>query len=202
MVSPRTLFASLRKLVRSKKLKARTKCQCSDANLAVESLEDRRLLAVSAAQFYLNGTRLVVTGSPEADSVTVSQTAEGMINARLESGGESVSAQYSPAQISQIIFYGREGDDSFANNTTIASKVLGESGNDSLVGGAGVDELNGGEGNDTLTHGAGNDVLYGGIGEDSVSGDEGDDIVYGGDGDDRILGGEVRRYLARRQRQR
>lgn len=89
------------------------------------------------------------------------------------------------------------GADSFFGQSGVQEAVLGEAGNDSLVGGASDEMLDGGPDNDTLRGNggedrllgqAGVDVLVGGAGEDTADGGIGADWVYGGAGDD-VLGG-------------
>lgn len=172
--------------------KAKPVTQCA---LGVESLEDRRLLAVSAAQFYLNGSKLVVTGSNDADTVTITQAANGNIKAQLESGDESIVLDYLASQVTQIHFVGKDGDDTFVNSTNLPSRAVGEGGNDTLTGGTNVDDFDGGEGDDLLIGADGNDILRGSIGNDVIHGDAGNDTITGGDGSDLILGGEGADYM-------
>lgn len=68
-------------------------------------------------------------------------------------------------------------------------KVIGSSGDDSLVGGIGDDVLRAGNGQDQLLGGAGNDRLRGGQGDDYLNGQQGDDRLYGGQGQDILVGG-------------
>lgn len=63
-----------------------------------------------------------------------------------------------------------------------AGLLLGDAGNDTLVGSGGVDALRSGAGNDGLTGGAGADILDGGTGNDWLDGGAGADLIDGGDG--------------------
>lgn len=81
---------------------------------------------------------------------------------------------------------------------SVAVKVLGEAGKDTLIGGAGNDTLIGGndhdsisgsEGNDSLDGEAGNDKLFAGTGNDVLKGGDGNDNLQGQAGNDTILGG-------------
>jgi Ca2+-binding RTX toxin-like protein len=92
--------------------------------------------------------------------------------------------------ISEIVFEGHAGDDTFVNNTDFDSDANGGQGNDTLTGGTGTDNLEGGGGDDTLVGGGGVDYLHGGEGTDSLSGGDGDDYMYGDDGQDVMDGGE------------
>jgi Ca2+-binding RTX toxin-like protein len=80
-----------------------------------------------------------------------------------------------------IVFHGGNGNDTFVNNTALASAAFGEAGNDCLFGGSGHDYLYGGDGGDYLFGGAGNDYLYGDAGTDFLFGQDGDDTLDGGD---------------------
>jgi Ca2+-binding RTX toxin-like protein len=116
--------------------------------------------------------------------------------------------------ISQIVYRGYGGSDTFVNNTPFASLAYGGSGGDTLRGGSGVDEFydndgvtdfndydilvgNGGDdqlyasgGMDQLDGGAGNDTLYGGADGDSLLGGANDDTLHGNGGDDVLVGGD------------
>ena len=81
-----------------------------------------------------------------------------------------------------------------ASARTAATKIVGNSEDNSIIGGSGKDKLYGKDGNDTLDGGKGNDYLHGGAGNDvfvlSAGKDtiadytEGEDVVYiGGSGD-------------------
>lgn len=71
-----------------------------------------------------------------------------------------------------------------------ARSVLGNAGNDTLVGGAGFNLLDGGDGNDSITGGAETDSLIGGAGDDTINGGGGDDEIFGNAGNDQLTGGE------------
>lgn len=67
--------------------------------------------------------------------------------------------------------------------------LLGQDGDDTLLGRGGADILKGGEGDDRLSGGGGKDSLFGGTGEDWLKGDKGNDKLRGGDNDDLLEGG-------------
>lgn len=81
-----------------------------------------------------------------------------------------------------------------------ANRLIGRTGNDTLVAGAGADVLYGDDnsaasldgtetGNDSLLGEAGDDTLYGGLGNDSLWGGADNDTLYGGSGADYLNGG-------------
>ena len=87
-----------------------------------------------------------------------------------------------------MVFTGLAGNDTFTNQTAIASRADGGAGADILRGGRGVDDLTGGDGNDQLMGNAGNDRLDGGASNDAAWGGAGNDLVMGGDGTDQVYG--------------
>ena len=86
------------------------------------------------------------------------------------------------------LIVGQAGDDRLIGNAN-RDLIIGLGGNDWLSGRAGDDSLFGDQGNDTLIGGTGHDSLLGGDGDDTLSGQAGDDHLWGGDGDDQLNGG-------------
>src|SRR5262249_23134865 len=89
---------------------------------------------------------------------------------------------------------GSPGNDTIKGIDEQASQILGEAGNDTivggpyedlLIGGGGNDDLHGGEGPDDLHGGRGKDLMLGGAGDDDISGGSGHDDIGGGSGSDR-----------------
>ncbi len=68
------------------------------------------------------------------------------------------------------------------------NQLIGQDGNDRLIGGQGDDKLLGNEGNDRLLGRRGDDEVFGGAGDDRLSGDRGADVLDGGEGNDRLFG--------------
>ena len=75
-----------------------------------------------------------------------------------------------------------------ASARTKAIKLVGNSLNNSIVGGAGKDKLYGKNGDDTLRGGKGNDYLSGQNGNDKLIGGSGKDTLWGGKGNDTLYG--------------
>ncbi|MEM6598109.1 MAG: spondin domain-containing protein [Cyanobacteria bacterium P01_C01_bin.69] len=67
--------------------------------------------------------------------------------------------------------------------------IAGNGGDDTLKGRGGNDRILGGEGNDLLAGQNGDDELLGGAGDDIIRGGNGDDIISGGAGNNRLNGG-------------
>ncbi len=94
--------------------------------------------------------------------------------------------------LTEVVFYGKGGDDWFKNNSSIPSRAFGQAGNDILIGGTAADRLLGGDGNDHLVGMDGDDFIAGGTGDDSIRGNEGQNVLLGGDDSDNIIGGSSR----------
>lgn len=154
--------------------------------LGVESLEGRIVLA--AAIGYDRGSRtLSIVGSEGNDSAQIRQQGANVV-VSLSSAAGRLSRTVPAAQVSRVVFMGLAGNDTFTNQTGIASRADGGAGADVLRGGNGVDRLIGGDGNDQLLGNAGNDTLDGGTGNDAAWGGAGNDQVIGGDGNDQVNG--------------
>ncbi len=152
--------------------------------LSFESLEPRCLLAGISFDS-LTGI-VTIDGSARSDSVRIIANSKTELTVRFD----GFQAQtFRVAQVSEILFYARTGDDWFKNETNIASSAFGDGGNDFFVGGSGVDVFRGGTGLDRLVGNFGNDVLDGGADEDVLLGENDDDRLVGGDGNDSLNGG-------------
>ena len=150
--------------------------------LDFEMLESKDLL--TGVSLLGNGT-LLISGTNSSEVSVVSQTGN-TVQATL-TGFESQT--FAAQDVDLIRFIGRNGDDSFTNNTNIAARALGFGGNDRLVGGSANDFLQGGNGDDTLIGNAGNDRISGNSGNDSLVGGDNVDRLRGGSGNDVINGG-------------
>src|SRR5262245_39850085 len=166
------------------------------AQLCLESLDDRMLLAASVSVVQGN---LVIQGSSGSDRAVVSDDHSGGTDCyKVELNGHNSFFNRSLVT-GKIKFDGGAGNDYFRNATSCVSEATGRSGKDSLIGGAGHDELFGDDGNDSLEGGggddylyggAGNDVMHGGDGGDSLLGSYGNDVLYGDSGNDHLFGEE------------
>lgn len=87
------------------------------------------------------------------------------------------------------VIYFADGDDLYDGHDGVASEVLGNIGNDTLIGGAARDVLQGEGGQDSLEGGGGNDLLVGGTEADALDGGDGDDVLRPGAGLDIVDGG-------------
>ncbi len=143
------------------------------------SLEDRRLLAVSAS---LDAGTLSIYGDSGANTVNVQQS-----GSMLTVTGDN-NFQFGIADVSMIEFFGAAGDDFFENFTSIDTLAVGHDGDDTLRTAGGTDRLFGGNGDDLLVSTGGNDRLVGNDGQDTLYGGAGDDALYGLGGNDVLFG--------------
>jgi uncharacterized delta-60 repeat protein len=127
--------------------------------------------------------RLAIQGSTRADNVTV-----GLVGKEVIVSFNGRQERFVAASVKSIDFRGGKGNDRFTNQTSIASAIYGDQGNDTLFGGGGNDVLDGGAGNDRLEGGGGHDKLYGQQGADTLIGGTGNDLLEGGSENDRIYG--------------
>jgi Ca2+-binding RTX toxin-like protein len=163
--------------------------------LGVESLDRRDVPAVYSP--YID---------PASHSLVISSL--GPTSARVDQSGSSLVVRdevthaywsFDRSAVSQIVFYGSSGDDSFTSYVpNIGVRANGYNGNDYLAvraSGTETNTLDGGGGNDTLYGDQGKDFLYGGAGNDYMLGSGGDDVMDGGDGNDTMYGGAGNDYL-------
>jgi Ca2+-binding RTX toxin-like protein len=165
----------------------------------------------------LDGASLIVQGNGEPNSIrisfsgsswTVSDGTGAFAGDGCDGAGNVVSCPASVAT-ALLVATGGSGNDSIELDASVPpgvkTRVNGNGGSDTLVGGPGDDVLEAGEnyngpdnGNDTLIGNAGGDVLYADPGADALSGGPGNDLlvnsvptcqghVYdGGPGDDTV----------------
>ena len=137
--------------------------------------------------------RLLIRGTPAADTVTVSPDAANanLLNVYFnDTATPARTFDLSQTTITGITFRGAGGNDSFTNTTAIVTLAYGGFGNDLLAGGSSADQLIGGPGADNLAGGAGNDTVRGGAANDTVAGGTGDDLGFGDYGNDLVDGDE------------
>ena len=84
---------------------------------------------------------------------------------------------------------GSPGRDTIDGADDRSGEIIGEEGNDTILGGAEADLLIGGPGNDRISGGGGSDEIHGGRGSDLLIGGAGDDELSGSSGSDVLQGG-------------
>lgn len=86
------------------------------------------------------------------------------------------------------LVYGGDGDDVLdeSNDISLTAKnlLVGNQGNDLILGSSGADDIQGGQGNDYLIGNLGDDIIRAGRGEDVVLGGAGNDTIYLADNGD------------------
>ncbi len=174
-------------------------------SMAIESLEDRRLMSASLA----NGVLSVVGRDSDTagDYIAVVTTADP---SQLMLNDNGVVSYYSASSINKVVINGLRGNDRLMLSNSVAkpAEIYGGLGNDTIAGGAAGDYLSGGGGTDSINGNDGNDILDGGVGgwwdlaqndgNDSLAGGAGNDVLYasdygnnvlrGGDGNDQLNG--------------
>ena len=126
---------------------------------AIEQLEGRLLMAAT-----LRGGTLNLAGTADDDAMTVALNGSAIsvtINGEVQS--------FDAAGLTRgIRANGRGGDDEISIDAgiTVAARMTGGKGDDTLVGGGGNDLVNGGAGDDDLDGGGGTDRVIGGKGQD------------------------------------
>ncbi|MCO6044445.1 hypothetical protein NG895_11070 [Aeoliella sp. ICT_H6.2] len=158
-------------------------------NLRFEPLESRALLAVTQVEFIPSTGVVQIEGTDLADRVFVEQVSSTHLQVSSTDNGYTSTYQFLSNEVTEIVFRGYAGGDTFVNQTDRPALVDAGIGDDFVVGGAGNDQLYGSGGSDRLIGGDGDDLIDGGDGGDQIYAGEGNDIAYGGDGDDRIEGG-------------
>ena len=158
-------------------------------SMTVESLEDRRMMAVSATFTPASGV-LNVFGDSGDNTIVVSRNAAGAI---LVNDGAVNVAGGTPtvANTALIQAFGLAGNDNISlsetNGALPAAKLFGGGGNDTMTGGSGGDQLFGQSGTDILLGKGGSDLVFGGSGNDVLTGGDGDDQVFGQNGLDNMF---------------
>lgn len=114
----------------------------------------------------LNSGVLRIDGTDDDDWVQIQDTGSQIVVHAFTPQGtrDTVLASYSKSQVSSIVFYGGNGDDTFKNwyknaTGTIACSLYGGAGNDYLMGGLGANVFDGGDGDNLLFGGTGTNTF-------------------------------------------
>jgi Ca2+-binding RTX toxin-like protein len=184
-----SLWSSFRGLFRRSKSSG-ARHNSRQNSLSLESLEERRVLAVTPWTLGFSSNHIYINGSDADDVAIVTETTPGTINVYFESEGQTVSRDFDKSQVARIFFTGKLGNDQYTNSTNIATTAYGDEGNDVLIGGAAADEIRGGAGDDTITGGDGDDQIWGNAGSDVLDGNSGRDSIWAGTENDTLIGGD------------
>ncbi len=160
----------------------RSQNQSSRSNANYGTLEPKNLLA----SIYHNPTNgiLYIGGDSNANVGQVD-----LVNGNVVAEVDGVSYSAASGTVSNIVFIGYDGDDTFTNLSSRDSTMYGHLGADTLIGGSGNDNLVGGPGNDTIRGNNGNDRVVGAAGDDNLEGGNGNDNMFGTSGFNLIMGG-------------
>lgn len=146
-----------------------------------------------AAKAKLSGKTLTITGTSQADTLSLSMKNAKTLRAMLN-GKETL---YTLSKITKLVINAGDGSDAvLLNDVKIPAVIHGGAGDDTLVGGYGNDTIYGDGGADAIDGSLGSDKLYGGNGNDYLFGGTGisKDYLYGESGDDTFRtskGGDV-----------
>jgi len=140
---------------------------------------------------------LTITGTNGRDEIALRLKAgrQGILQVDVGDNG-SADFTFRRKRIGKIVVNARGGADAIRINeangaftTTIPTRIRGEDGRDTLLGGSGAETLGGGNGNDVIDGNGGDDLAFLGVGDDTFVWDPGDgsDVVEGQDGHDTML---------------
>lgn len=108
--------------------------------------------------------KVTITGTSQANNVTIDYTSSGRVRTTITAGGVSYVESFAASTVSQVNAFTGNGSDTL-NASTFTKKVY-------FDGGADNDQLTGGSAGDTLIGGNGNDTLF------ATGNDDGDDAFY------------------------
>jgi Ca2+-binding RTX toxin-like protein len=154
--------------------------------------------AADAASFVsVNHRTLIVQGSSASDKLALRLRAGHSQTLQVDFGDDGrADFQVNRNRFDRIRVYAGAGNDSAridesngAFTTTTPTRIDGQGGDDTILGGSGAETLIGGQGNDTIDGKAGADRIRLGAGDDRAVWDPGDgsDVVQGGDGQDTMV---------------
>lgn len=147
----------------------------------IEGLEHRTLFAASAVEPFIDTAGVLQVGGTNKSDVIVVTVDTDAATVSVSVNGVVSATPFTLAAITHVQVDGGNGHDDIsvveqgATPSTLAFKMTGGNGKDSLAGGSGNDELDGGNGKDTLVGNAGDDTLTGGRSKDDLTGGDGAD---------------------------
>jgi len=130
---------------------------------------------------------LIVTGSNDADQITMRLDASDPNSMLVDFGGAAPEQAFDRTTFNAISVFLRDGGDQFTAEAGFADEVLtldAGRGDDVIVTAEGNDVILAGGGRDRVNSGAGNDFILAGSGSDAVDGDGGSDVAVLGSGRD------------------
>jgi Ca2+-binding RTX toxin-like protein len=168
--------------------------------LRIEALEDRRVLAtwLASGVLHVQGSDAhefisvdnVVIYEPIAPGSLVRVPVNYIQVTHDPASAPAEIRRFRATSVSSLEVRAFNGANTIRNNTSLASKIYGGSGQDVITGGSARDEIHGGGDIDRLEGRGGSDLLFGDDGVDYIYGGAGDDFVIGGNQGDRLWGDE------------
>ena len=104
-------------------------------------------------------------------------------------GGTGVDNVINNGEMGENVELGAGADIFNGRGGIVVGSILGEAGDDTLIGGRFSDTISGGDDNDTIRGLIGDDDIDGGNGNDFIFGGQGDDVIIGAGGNDEVRGG-------------
>jgi uncharacterized delta-60 repeat protein len=150
------------------------------------------------------GGIITITGRPIADAIYVKTLADGRVSAT----ANGFTRIFAESSVSGVSISGGDGNDYIDlralrplphRTALLPVTLMGDAGDDVILGSLNSDRIIGGDGNDRIAGMDGSDVISGsansdritaGPGEDSVLGNGGRDYLSGEAGNDTLLGGD------------
>jgi hypothetical protein len=144
----------------------------------------------------IKSNTLTVTGTSAGETILLRLRPGDPTTLEIDAGNDgSIDFSYDRSKFNEIEVEAGGGNDTLIVSSafgiftdTELTRLNGEAGDDTILGGAGAEVLDGGAGNDILDGNQGNDTILGGAGDDVIAWDPGDgsDVVEGQAGADTL----------------
>ncbi|MFC4726653.1 M91 family zinc metallopeptidase [Coralloluteibacterium thermophilus] len=156
-------------------------------------VQREQTLTEYGGRYYLASDQLTLVTGDDADSIQVSQGANGAL--AVDVNGQRIDLRLAQGQELQIRAGG--GDDVIvvAPDVGVNTVVRAESGDNTIATGGGSDRIFTGSGNDTIDAGAGDNYVVSHGGSNTIVAGDGNNVIYGGSGSDEVRVGNGRNYI-------
>jgi len=160
----------------------------------LETLEHRRLLSTIT----LSDNRLTIVGNQNSPNRIIVGYSPGTRYVVCVVNG--VPTDFKKDDVGGVYIFGGNDNDYIAISQARAPfdkglRIMGEGGNDTLIGGDSDDIIYGGSGNDYISLGSGDDVAVAGGGNVRILGGDATKTIFGGTGNDVIEMGDSHGYI-------
>jgi Ca2+-binding RTX toxin-like protein len=165
-----------------------------DGHPRLETLEPRTLL--SSAK--LNDNKLVIRGDANSPNDITISLDKGKNKVLVDLNGTPFT--FKKDDVERVTIVGGDLADTLKVDESVVkfsinTRILGNGGDDTIIGGKERDQIFGDDGNDTITTGNGDDTIVGGNGDDTIICGNSQKLIYGGTGDDIITAGTGQGYI-------